>query len=108
MIKSIRTRLTAWYAFTLSIILILFCIALYFSISYVLNRQVNRSLQKQAHNFADSYLAELNGFRDLPEQDFLTDPLLWFRIVKRNGSLFRPAPTFNIINRIFPFQEAQT
>jgi heavy metal sensor kinase len=108
MIKSIRTRLTAWYALTLSIILLLFCLVLYFSISYVLNRQVNHSLQKQAHNFADSYLAELNGFHNLPEQDFLTDPLLWFRIVKRNGSLFRPAPAFNIINQTFPYQEAKT
>jgi len=107
MIKSIRTRLTAWYAITLSFILLLFCLVLYFSISYVLNRHVNQSLLKQAHNLADSYLAELNGYHNLPDQDFLTDPMLWFRIVKRNGQLFRPAPAFNIINQTFPYQKAQ-
>jgi len=108
MTKSIRTKLTLWYALVLAAILLLFCLVLYVSISYALNRQVNHSLRKYTHNLADNYQPESDRFRDLPEQDFLTNPLLWFRIVRDDGSLFRPAPTFQIFQRPFPIQQAQS
>jgi len=108
MFKSIRTRLTLWYAFVLSVILVCFCVVLYFSIAFTLNKQVDHVLRKQAHNISDSYLPETDGFRNVPEQDYISSPLIWFRLVKLGGRLFRPSPTFHIFQQPFPLQNAQS
>ena len=105
-VRSIRDRLTLWYVFVLAVILIIFCFVLYESIRYRLNWQINHALLRQAHRIADAYHPDSETFLDLPENDYFSNPLLWFRLVKVDGSLFRPAPSFEIFKYPFPLDSA--
>jgi len=108
MIKSIRTKLTFWYSLVLLMLLACFCLLLYFSIHHALNRQVNSLLMHRAHAIADGYVAETDSYQDLPPHDFQTEPLLWLRLVRQDGSLWRPAPSFQIFNHPFTFEAAKS
>ena len=106
-IRSIRARLTLWYVFVLAIVLIIFCIVLFASIRYRLNHQINSALLRQADSISDSFHADSEKFLDLPDKDYIPNPLVWFRLVRIDGSLFRPAPSFGIFHYPFPFDRAK-
>src|SRR5262249_61846254 len=58
--KSIRFRLTAWYAGLLAILLILFGGTIYFTLERFLERNLSDTLAKEAQTIGESWLRDIN------------------------------------------------
>ena len=58
--KSIRFRLTAWYAGLLAVLLILFGGSIYFTLERFLERNLSDTLAKEAQTIGESWLRDVN------------------------------------------------
>ncbi len=75
-----------------------FCVVLYHAIAYSFQSKARNELLTNAHKLSERFDNKTGTFIDLPEGDFNANPLYWFRIVKPDGSLYRPAPVFSIMD----------
>ena len=57
--RSIRFRLTVWYAGLLAVLILLFGTSTYFGLRHYLNQTLNESLGRQARQMGESFLADV-------------------------------------------------
>ena len=94
---SIRGKLSVLYTTVLFALLIAFCIILYSAVAYSLKTKSRNELLRHAHKLSETYDNNTQTFTDLPEGDFNVNPSYWFRIIKQDGNLYRPAPVFHVM-----------
>ena len=58
--KSLRFRMTLWYAGLLAAALLMFGSAVYFGLERLLNQQLNESLVRQARTIGDEILVDFS------------------------------------------------
>lgn len=94
---SIRSKLSILYTAVLFALLTAFCIILYSAVAFSLKTKSRNELLRYAHKLSETYDNDTQTFTDLPEGDFSVNPSFWFRIIKPDGNLYRPAPVFQIM-----------
>jgi heavy metal sensor kinase len=102
---TIRAKLSALYTAVLFTLLTVFCIILYSAVAYSLRTKSRNELLRYAHKLSETYDNDSQTFIDLPEGDFNVNPSYWFRILKPNGNLYRPAPVFNVMNNSISIEQ---
>jgi heavy metal sensor kinase len=97
--KSIRFRLTAWYAGLLTCVMVLFGIFIYFTLDQFLERNLRDSLRKQAQTIGETLLRELAQNGDdyvVGEIDEHFAPRItgqFIRVTRSNGSVLYQSGT---------------
>jgi len=94
---SIRGKLSILYTAVLFALLTAFCVILYSAVGFSLKTKSRNELLRNAHKLSETFDNETQTFTDLPEGDFSVNPSYWFRIIKPDGILYRPAPVFQIM-----------
>ncbi len=94
---TIRAKLSVLYTVVMFTLLTGFSIVLYHAVALSFQSKSRRELLTYAHKLSERFDNKTQVFIDLPEGDFNANPLYWFRIVKPNGSLYRAAPVFSIM-----------
>jgi len=102
---SIRSKLSLLYTAVLLTLLTAFCVILYSAIAYSLKTKSRSELLRNAHKISETYDNNTQTFTDLPEGDFNVNPLYWFRIIKEDGNLYRPAPVFHVMKNSISIEQ---
>jgi len=102
---SVRSKLSLLYTAVLLTLLTAFCVILYSAIAYSLKTKSRSELLRNAHKISETYDNNTQTFTDLPEGDFNVNPLYWFRIIKEDGNLYRPAPVFHVMKNSISIEQ---
>lgn len=102
---TIRAKLSILYTAVLCALLFVFCLILYSAIAFSLQSKSKNELLSRAHKISETFDRNTQTFHDLPEGDFNANPLYWFRIVKPDTTLYRPAPVFSILKNIVSLKQ---
>ncbi len=94
---TIRGKLSIVYTVVLFTLLTGFCIILYHAIAFSFQSKTRNELLTNAHKLSERFDNKSQTFTDLPENDFNANPLYWFRMIKPDASLYRPAPVFSVM-----------
>ena len=95
---TIRGKLSVLYTVVMFALLTGFSIVLYHAIAFSFHSKSRTELLTHAHKLSERYDNKTETFIDLPKGDFNANPLYWFRIIKPDGLLYRPAPVFSIMD----------
>ncbi|MCD6353956.1 MAG: HAMP domain-containing protein, partial [Prolixibacteraceae bacterium] len=95
--QTIRGKLSVLYSVVMFTLLTGFCIILYHAIGFSFQSKTRNELLTYAHKLSERFDNKTQTFTDLPEGDFNANPLYWFRMIKPDASLYRPAPVFSVM-----------
>lgn len=95
--QTIRGKLSVLYAVVMFILLTAFCFILYHAIAFSFQSKTRTELLTHAHKLSERFDNKTKTFTDLPESDFNANPLYWFRMIKPEATLYRPAPVFSVM-----------
>ncbi len=106
---TIRGKLSVLYTLAMFTLLTGFSVVLYHAIAFSFQSKSRSELLTYTHKLSERFDNKTGTFIDLPEGDFNANPLYWFRIIKPDGLLYRPAPVFSIMdNTVSPLKIAQS